>query len=188
MSPSKLELQINIFLFYTNQQQRRKMKLKNYNEDIRFKVRQRYTTISDWMSKTIDSESVPEVKPRSHYSTANKIKPSAMISLKPKSMDTVLNYQPRLSKSQQPTNLQSSKIYRKFIDPNYITRSIDYSELGDSKNNIKKQKLYQNQRAVFNKMRLILDSYNNRERVLLQYISKLQQEIVTLKQGHNQTL
>ncbi|CAD8177202.1 unnamed protein product [Paramecium octaurelia] len=170
------------------------MKLKNYNEDIRFKVRQRYATISDWMSKTIDSESVPEVKPRSHYSTANKIQPSAMISLKPKSMDTVLNRQPRLSQSQQPTILQSSKFYRKFIDPNYITRSIDYSELGDSKNNIKKKKLYQNQRvnrqfeAVFNKMKLILDSYNNRERALLQYISKLQQEIVTLKQGHNQTL
>lgn len=57
------------------------MKLKNYNKDIRFKVRMRYATISDWMSKTIGSEKVPEVKHRSHYNAANKIQTSAMISL-----------------------------------------------------------------------------------------------------------
>ncbi|CAD8186641.1 unnamed protein product [Paramecium pentaurelia] len=167
------------------------MKLKNYNEDIRFKVRQRYATISDCISKTIDSEMVPLVKPRSHNSTAKKIQMSAMISLQPKSIDTFFNYKPRLSKSQKPSNLQSSKFYRKFIDPKYITRSIDYSKLEDSQNKIKKKK-HQNQivqfQAIYNKMKLILDSYKSRERILLQYISKLKQELITLKQGHNQTL
>ncbi|CAD8071824.1 unnamed protein product [Paramecium primaurelia] len=167
------------------------MKLKNYDDDIRFKIRQRYATISDWMSKTIDSEKVPEVKPRSQYSAAIKIQTPAMISLQAKSIDTVKDRKPRFSQSQQPTTLQSSKIYRNFIDPKYITRSIDYSELGDSQIKTKKKKPLQNQRlnrqfqAIYNKMKLILDSYNNRERILLQYISKLKQEIVTLKQGHN---
>lgn len=34
------------------------MKKKNYDDDFRFKIKQRYATISDWMSKTIDSERV----------------------------------------------------------------------------------------------------------------------------------
>ncbi|CAD8099828.1 unnamed protein product [Paramecium sonneborni] len=170
------------------------MKLKNYDEDIRFQVRQRYATLSDWMSKSIDSERVPEVKTRSQYNAAIKIQTPAIISLQAKSIDTVLNRKQRISKSQQPTTLQSSKIYRKFIDPNFITRSIDYSELGDSQTKVKRKNPFQNQRlnrqfqAIYNKMKLILESYNSRERVLLQYIAKLQKEIVTLKQGHNQTI
>ncbi|CAD8111186.1 unnamed protein product [Paramecium sonneborni] len=170
------------------------MKQKNYDEDIRFKVRQRYATISDWMSKTIDSERVPEVKARSQCNAAIKIQKPAIISLQAKSIDTVLNRKARLSVSQQASTLQSQKVYRKLIDPNLIIRSIDYSELGDSPTKTKKKNPFQNKRlnrqfqAIYNKMQLILDSYNSRERILLQYIAKLQKEIVILKQGHIQTI
>lgn len=41
------------------------MKKKNYDEDIRFKVKQRYATISEWAFKTIESERVPEARAKS---------------------------------------------------------------------------------------------------------------------------
>jgi hypothetical protein len=41
------------------------MHIRNNDEDYRFKIKQRYATISDWMSKTIDSERVPEIRAKS---------------------------------------------------------------------------------------------------------------------------
>ncbi|CAD8181324.1 unnamed protein product [Paramecium pentaurelia] len=169
------------------------MKKKNYDEDIRFKAKQRCQTISEWAFKTIDFERIQEARAKSLYSGAIKIQNQAMHSIHypSKSID---RKNPRLALSQKTTSQQSSKIYRKFIDPHQITRSLDYSDLVDSQTNTTKKRAPQNQRlnkqfqAIHNKMKLILDSYNNRERVLLKYIASLQQEIIALKQTYNQTI
>ncbi|CAK87355.1 unnamed protein product (macronuclear) [Paramecium tetraurelia] len=177
------------------------MKKKNFDDDIRFKVKQRYATISEWAFKTIESERVPESRAKSLYSGPVKVPNQAMYLLhNPQHQISILRFKsidkkkPRLAISQQSTIQQSSKIYRKFIDPNQITRSLDYSDLADSQTNTTKKKVLQNQRlkkqfqVIHNRMKLILDSYKNRERVLLKYIASLQQEIIALKQTRYQTI
>ncbi|CAD8186914.1 unnamed protein product [Paramecium pentaurelia] len=169
------------------------MKKKNYDEDIRFKVKQRYATISEWAFKTIESERVPEARAKSQYSGPVKV-PNQAIYLLHNPFKSIDTKKPKLALSQQPTIQQSSKIYRKLIDPNQITRSLDYSDLADSQTNTTKKKVPQNQRlnkqfqVIHNRMRLILDSYKNRERVLLKYIASLQKEIIALKQTRYQTI
>lgn len=54
------------------------MKKKNYDEDIRFKVKQRYATISEWAFKTIESERIPEARAKSLYSGPVKVQNQAM--------------------------------------------------------------------------------------------------------------
>ncbi|CAK89734.1 unnamed protein product (macronuclear) [Paramecium tetraurelia] len=177
------------------------MKKRNYEEDIRFKAKQRCQTISEWAFKTIESERVQETRAKSLFSGSIRIQNQLMYSIQqpqkqPKiiSSKSIFRKNPRLGLSQKPTSQQSSKIYRKLIDPNQITRSLDYSELEESQANTSKRRVPQNQRlnrqfqAIYNKMKLILDSYNQRERVLLKQIASLQEEIIFLKQTQNQTI
>ncbi|CAD8101065.1 unnamed protein product [Paramecium sonneborni] len=169
------------------------MKKKNYDEDIRFKVKQRYATISEWAFKTLESERVPEARAKSLYSGAIKIQNQDMYSFHQpsKSIDTK---KPRLVLLQQSTKQHQQKINRKLIDPHQVTRSLDQSDIAYSQTNTAQKRASSNQRlnkqfqAIHNKMKQILDSYKNRERVLLKYIASLQQEIINLKQTQNYTI
>ncbi|CAD8093632.1 unnamed protein product [Paramecium sonneborni] len=167
------------------------MKKKNQDDEIRFKMKQKYATISDWAFKTLETQRVQEIRAKSLYSGSIKIQHQEMYSFHypSKSINTK---KAQVIISQQPRIQNQCKINKKLIESNQIPRSLDQSYIEDSKKrNIDKKRVLQDQKvskqfqAIHNKMKLIMDSYKNRERELLNYIVSLQQEIIVLKESQN---